>query len=266
VAAGQQRAKAVLDNWAAAVSASGGAPAVVPVGDLTGTTGVWEMPFGDNAKQALMAGMVLTESGLDVPHPATAEVVWSDGRTATVPVMAAQDALAAIGRAATSDQRCGECQPLIAVSAALTTGPIQTTRGPATAPVWEFTIRGTSVKVTRVAIANALAAPALADASGTVVAIDSAQAANGGTAVTVRFVGAPDPASEPCGEDYTADAVESDLAVTVLVWRHPHVGLPGACALVGAYRTAVATLVKPLGERPLLDPATGQPVTLTLTP
>ena len=34
--------------------------------------------------------------------------------------------------------------------------PIETTRGPATAPVWEFTLQGTAVKVTRVAIAHAV--------------------------------------------------------------------------------------------------------------
>jgi hypothetical protein len=36
----------------------------------------------------------------------------------------------------------------------LTTAPIQTTRGPAKAPAWEFTLKDTAVRVTRAAIAS----------------------------------------------------------------------------------------------------------------
>jgi hypothetical protein len=265
VAATRARAGEVLDHWAAAVAASGGKPAVVVVGELTRQVGDWEMPFGDNAKRALMAGLVLSESELTTPSPPTATVTWPDGSTIVVPVQDARDALAAIGRSAEPGATCGDCTPLVVAAAALTTAPITTTRGPATGPVWEFAIKGTAVKVTRVAIANAVVAPSLADDPVGAVSIDSAVVS--GTTLTVRFVGAPDPASQPCGEDYTADAIESDLAVTVLVWRHPNVSLvPVGCAAVGAYRTAAASLAKPLGERPVLDPATGQPVTLTIGP
>jgi hypothetical protein len=257
----------VLDHWAAATAASGGNPAVVVVGDLTGQVGDWEMPFGDNAKQALMDGLVESGTGLTTPAPTTATVTFGDGTTTSVPVISAQDALAAVGRAAGPGASCGDCSPLVVISAELVTDSITTTRGAARGPVWEFGIRGTAVKVTRVAIANAVVAQPMEDDPGGALAIDSASSGVGGTTVTVRFVGAPDPASQACGEDYTADSVESDLAVTVLVWRHSNVGLlPMGCATVGAYRTATATLARPLGDRPVLDPASGQPVTLTLAP
>ena len=267
VTAMQARATKVLDHWAAASAASGGTPTVIVVGDLTGQVGDWEMPFGDNAKRALMAGLVLSNTELNAANPSTATVTWSNGQATTVPVLDAQDAIAAIGRGGGAGASCGDCSPLMAVSAELATDPITTTLGPARGPVWEFGIRGTAVKVTRVAIANAVVAQPMEDDPGGALAIDSASSTVGGTTVTVRFVGAPDPASQPCGEDYTADAVESDLAVTVLVWRHPNVSLlPMGCTAVGAYRTVTATLARPLGDRPVLDPASGQPVTLTLAP
>lgn len=266
VAAGQARAAKVLDNWAASVQRAGGATNVAVVGNLTGQVGDWEMPFGDNGKRALMAGMVVSEGTLGGNAPASGTVTWQDGSTATVPILGVQDSLAAIARAGMASP-CGDCQPLIAERASLVQAAINTTRGPATGPVWEFTIRGTAVKITHVAIANAIVPAALEDSPGGVMSIDSANGSATSSSVTVSFVGAPGPASEPCGEDYTADAVESDLAVTVLVWRHPHVTvLPEGCALVGARRTATATLAKPLGDRPVLDPATGLAVPLTLRP
>ena len=109
----------------------------------------------------------------------------------------------------------------------LGSGPIDTTRGAATGPIWTFAIKG--------------------------------------TALTVSFVGAPLPGNQPCGEDYFAEAVESNLAVTVIVTRHPFLGPVVACPAVGATRTATATLAAPLGDRTVLDLQGGQPVTLTLT-
>lgn len=67
-------------------------------------------------------------------------------------------------------------------------------------------------------------------------------------------------------QDYTAEAVESDLAVVVIVTRHPRVGLGEACTAVGARRTATATLVAPLGDRVVLDLQQGAPVSLVLAP
>lgn len=55
---------------------------------------------------------------------------------------------------ACGDTASTDCAVLQATAAELTSGPIQTSRGPATAPIWVFTLTGTAVKVTRVAIAN----------------------------------------------------------------------------------------------------------------
>ncbi len=96
------------------------------------------------------------------------------------------------------------------------------------------------------------------------LAIDSASGSVGGTELTVAFVGAPETGDKPCGEDHTAEAVESDVAVVVIVTRHPHVTM-GACSAVGARRTATATLAAPLGDRAVLDLQQGTPVPVVLT-
>jgi hypothetical protein len=243
----QGQAQAVLARWAAAVAAAGGPSAVVVVGEQTGQVGDWELAVGDNNKRALMAGLVETDSSVTGAAQPDGEVQWQDGTTATVGVISAQEAVTSIKAGASGP--CGDCQPLRITAARLTTGPIQTSRGPAAAPVWEFTMQGTAVRVTRVALANAVSVvlPAWnANDAPVGLAIDSAGATVGGRELTASFIGAPLPGDQPCGEDYTAQAVESDLAVVVIVTRHPHLTF-GACTAVGATRSATAELAAPLG-------------------
>jgi len=44
----RDRAQAALAHWADAVSAAGGKPRIVPVGELTSQVGDWELAIGDN--------------------------------------------------------------------------------------------------------------------------------------------------------------------------------------------------------------------------
>lgn len=261
-----QQAQAALARWADAVAAAGGPSPVILVGELTGQVGDWELAVGDDNKRALMAGLVEANTSLAAEVPPDGEVRWPDGTTATVPVLSAQQAVAAIPAGATAP--CGDCTPLRITATRLTSGPIETSRGPATGPVWEFTVQGTAVKVTRVAIAHPITVvPPPWDPNNPPVglAIDSASGKVGGRELTVAFVGAPLPGDQPCGEDYTAEAVESDLAVVVIVTRHPHAAL-GACSAVGAPRTASVELAAPLGERAVLEVQQGLPVPVVLTP
>lgn len=261
------QAQAALSRWADAVAAAGGPSTVVLVGERTGQVGDWEANVGDNDKSALYAGMVAADPALSSVTPPQGKVRWEDGTTAIVSVLAAQQALLAIQTDTSSP--CGDCRALHVKSATLTTAPIQTSRGAATGPVWELTIDGTSVKVTRVAIADAITVvPPTWDANNPPVglSIDSASGTVGGRTLTVTFVGAPSPGDQPCGEDYTGDAVESDLAVVVIVTRHPHATLGEACSLVGAARTATVMLTAPLGQRAVLEVQQGLPVPVVLTP
>ncbi len=264
-AAAHQRAQAVLARWAESVAAVGAQAAVTPVGELTGQIGDWEEVVGDNNKRALMAGMVASVNPLSEEAPPDGDVAWQDGTTTKVPLMPAQEAIVAIE--STTSAPCSDCAMLLVTDARLTSRPIQTSRGPATAPIWEFTLQGTAVKLTRVAIANPVVVAPDEVGSGLGLAIDSASGTVGGTELTVAFVGAPEPGDKACGEDYTAEAVESDLAVVVIVTRHPHAAPFGeACSAVGARRTATARMAAPLGNRVVLDLQQGTPVPVVLAP
>lgn len=264
----RQQARSALARWADAVAAAGGASSVVIVGELTGQVGDWEEAVGENNKLALMAGRVEADANQPAEAPPDGEVRWPDGFTASVALVSAQQALAAMQAGAAAP--CGDCTSLRISGSRLTTGEVETSRGPATVPIWEYTLQGTAVKVTRVAIAHPITvAPPPWDPNNSPagLAIDSASGLVGGRELTVTFVGAPLPADQPCGEDYTAEAVESDLAVVVIVTRHPHGGFGfGACRLAGAVRTAMAELAAPLDERAVLEVQQGLPVPVVLTP
>jgi hypothetical protein len=260
------QAQAALARWADAVGAAGGPAAVVLVGELTGQIGDWEVEVGENNKLALMAGSVEIDAGPPADGPPAGEVRWQDGTTTSVPLNSAQQAVAAIR--AGSLEPCSDCAPLRITAARLTTGPVETSRGPATAPIWEFTVHGTAVRVTRVAIADAITVvppPWDPNNSPDGIAIESASGTVGGRELTVAFVGAPRPGDQACGEDYTAEAVESDLAVVVIVTRHPN-SVVGSCTAAGAPRAATVELAAPLGERAVLEVQQGLPVPVVLTP
>jgi hypothetical protein len=261
----QRQAQAALARWADAVAAAGGNSPVVLVGELTGQVGDWELAVGDNNKRALMAGLVESVSSQPADVPPDGEVRWQDGATSSVPLISAQQAVVAIQTG--SAERCGDCAALRITAARLSTGPIETSRGPATAPLWEFTVEGTAVKVTRVAVAHPITVvppPWDADNPPVGLAIDSASGAIGATRLTVSFTGAPLPGDQPCGEDYTAGAVESELAVVIIVTRHPHLTF-AACTAAGARRTATVDLAAPLGDRVVLEIQQGLPVPVVLT-
>ena len=260
-----EQAEAALARWADAIAAAGGQTRVIPIGELTGQVGDWEPDVGDNNKSALMAGLVAASASLPADPPPDEEVAWEDGTRETVPVLSAEEALAAIWQG--PKDICADCDSLLITDARLTTGPIQTTRGLATGPLWEFTLQGTAVRLTQVAIADPVrVVPPPWDANDPPIGlrIDSASGSVGGRELTVTFVGAPHAGDQPCGEDYTAEAVESDLAVVVIVTRHPALTF-GGCTAVGAYRTTTVGLAAPLGERAVLEVMEGTAVPVELT-
>lgn len=255
------QAEAALARYAAAAGGSG--RVFQPAGELTGQIGDWELAVGGNNKAALMAGMLEAVKPLSTSPPPDGTITWSDGTSARVPLLSAAAALAEVK--STAGGACGDCNPLAVVAATLTKVSIQTNHGPATAPAWSFALEGTAVRVTRVAVADAVQVvpPTWDPEHGPIgVSIQRASLAADGRTLTVYFVGAPDPASRPCGEDYVAEAVESDLAVAVIVHRHPN-PLPAACPAIGAERTASLTLAAPLGPRAVLEVQEGLPVPVT---
>ena len=262
-----QEAQGDLTRWADVVAAAGGQTAFVPVGELTGQVGDWELAVGDNNKPALMAGLVEAAVSLPAAIPPDGELSWQDGSSKTVRLISAQQALSELK--ADAGGSCPECVPLQVTGARLMSGSVETSRGPAQAPVWEFTLQGTAVLVTRVAIADRVTVvPPPWDTSDPPVGISiiSATGTVGGRQLTADFVGATAPGDQPCGADYTAEAVESPTAVVVIVTEHSNNGPAQVCDLVGAARTAEVELAAPLGERTVLEVRQGLPVPVLLNP
>ncbi|WP_144022564.1 hypothetical protein [Asanoa hainanensis] len=94
------------------------------------------------------------------------------------------------------------------------------------------------------------------------LSIESATGTAVSTRLSVTFTGARGPATESCGADYYAEAVESANAVVVIVIAQPHGG-DETCALAGYVRTATLNLAQPLGRRAVLEACQGQPVPVT---
>jgi len=269
----QQQAQAALTRWADVVAAAHGDQGVVLVGDLTAQVGDWEPAVGDN-KGALMAGRVEAAASLPAATGGEGTVTWQDGTTTSVPAISAQQAVAGIRADAPAVGDCPDCVPLQITGARLTSGPVTTNRGSAMAPVWELTLRGTAVKVTRVAIADPIrvALPPWdrvpwgnAEDRPAGIPIDSATTTVGQQELTVSFVGLPLPADQPCGADYPAETVESSLAVVVIVAARPN-GAADACDAAWVRRTTSVTLAAPLGLRTVLEITQGRPVPVRVTP
>ena len=260
------QARAALQRWDAAAAAAGD-QALVVVGDQTGQIGDWEEAVGDN-KEALIAGKVETAVALPTDTPPPADIRWDNGSVRTLPMISASQALRDIQAAGA--QACPTCDPLAIIGAALTSVEIETNGGPARAPAWDFALRGTAVHLTRVAVAagaKITVVPPAWDPNHAPVglSIESASGSASSQGLTVTFTGAPGPRSEPCGADYTGEAVESSTAIVVIVIESSN-PLPVVCAAVGAMRTATVHLASPLGDRAVLEVQQGLPVPVTLTP
>ena len=256
------QAQDALTRWADAAAKSGGAT-ISFVGDQTSQIGDWEAAVGDNNKSALMAGLLAAPTPLSDSRPARGRVKFVDGDTIDVDVLSAADALDdLIAAAVANGGECGDCRPLRITDAHLATGLVETTQGPAEAPMWVFTIDGTAVRVTRVAVDPSITVvppPYNADRPPAGLSIDLAVGTPDSTKLTVSFTGAPKNGDQACGADYTAEGVESDLAVVVIIIAHEN-PTPAACAAVGKTRTASVTLASPLGKRAVLEVTQGLPV------
>ncbi|MEV0155990.1 hypothetical protein AB0H57_19920 [Micromonospora sp. NPDC050686] len=265
----RQQARAALDRYEQAVRRAGNSRRFVPVGALYDQIGDWEADNGQY-KAAFLSGLVEPAAALP-PLPRSRGLVrWADGERLAVPLAGAEATLAGFRTGHGAD--CGGCPVLRVTGARLTTLRVDTTRGPATAPAWEYTLDGTSVRVVRLAVdasAQVRVEPPSWDPNApTALGIDAAVTSRGSLRLSVSFTGAPETGDKPCGKDYTAEAVESETAVVVIVYSHPYPSpLPEGhgCLAIGAQRSAEAELVREVGERAVLDVQQGLPVRLTVT-
>lgn len=265
----RDRAQQILDRWAeAAGSAAPGS--IVVAGDLTAGGG-WDGPNAGDQKIAFLSGAIEATSPLPANPPPPGQVTWADGTTQQVALLSAAEALEAMTHELSAGGGdCSKCQPLHVAGAELVSGEVDTPRGPATAPLWQFGWAAGEEPIdpiTYVAIRDLIVVSPLKISDVRGIRIDHAYGRADSTYLTVQFVGSPYGGDNPCGADYTAEAVESDLAIVVIVHEsHSAAGGPQPCAAVGATRAATAHLSALLGTRALLDIQDGTPVPITNDP
>ncbi|MEV6302134.1 hypothetical protein AB0M02_22150 [Actinoplanes sp. NPDC051861] len=259
------QAREALARYEEAIRKAGGAPRYVPIGELTGQRGDWEAAVGDDFKRALGAGQVVTSSELPRAPRRTGEVSWGSEEL-SLPLLSATEALDELAMTS-HHENCPDCRPLDATGARFTTVTVQTTRGQARVPAWEYTLKGTKVRITRPAVGSVSVklTPPSWDPYNTPagLAIDSAVTKVGSRTLTVGFTGAPKGAADPCGADYEASAVESEHAVVIVVETRLNAA-EQACPDIGFRRTAPVELAEPLGERAVLEVMQGLPVPVTI--
>lgn len=270
----QDQARKALDRWADVI---GDAPpnAIVFTSGLT-RGGGWHGKNADDKKVAFYAGMLEATVTLATETPPPGEVTWPDGSTSAAVLLSASEALDDLIVTAEAPDSCGqgECDRLKVIGATLTVAERDTSRGVARVPVWEFEFAESDVPlnpITQVAVRDRVILgpagewdPYGDNPIGT--RIEAAYGTPADTQLTVSFVGSPGRGDKPCGADYTAEAVESDLAVVVIV-RASQTFTPDSprptlmvCIALGALRTATVELDRPLGDRTVLEVQFGTPV------
>jgi hypothetical protein len=251
----QAQAQGALERWAAAVRENGGA-SIVFEGPLTSQIGDWEDDVAENNKSALDAGMVETSTSLSDERPGRREVKWVDGTSIEVDVFSARQAFDELVGATNAD--CEGCEPLHVTEANLATGLVETSEGPADVPMWVYSLRDSGVRITRVAVdAGVTVNPPPWDAEDPPlgVSIELAFGEPGSKDLEVQFIGALD----DCGVEYEVEAVESTLAVVIVIAERENAEA-GGCPAAGQLRTARIKLDAKLGERAVLEIRQGLPV------
>ena len=261
----RERARVVLANYDRAV---GDAQLVVLSGQEATVTGTLESR-NEHLKTAIDAGRLEAAGELPATPREQGAAVWTGGGRLSLPLLSAPEAL----RLLAVDDDCPECVRHPVTGARLTTMRVSTTRGPATVPAWEFSLRGTKMRVLRMALDSGPPVKADPPAGSPDDLPDGAVAESArvdGKRLTVALTGPREGADQPCGEDYVAEAVESDTAVAVLVrirrYSGPEPSVPPGtefgCLMVGHPRSATVTLAEPLNGRAVLEVQQGQPVPL----
>jgi len=248
-------ARAVLDRWEQAVNSA-------PDGSIAFTGfvsygGGWRGRDADDQKSAFLSGRIEASVQLPTDIPPPRDVAWDDGARATVPLISAADAFDELRRGLVGGG-CPECRPLEVVAARLITRGAETSRGWADVPAWEFTFTRRDspiVPVTHVAVRDRIDVRPREDVPHF---LSYALGTPTSTSLTVGF------SDSACGpEDFTAEAVESELGVVVLVQPDPPPdpdATPRICIAMAVGRTADVELEAPLGSRTVLDPVSGQPI------
>lgn len=180
------------------------------------------------------------------PAPATGTVDFADGKERVLPLQSARTAYDTIANVAPD---CKGCISLTVTRVGLTSAQVPTSRGPATVPVWAFTVRELDEPVRVVAVAEDTE-PAHPD-----IAIPPLP--------NSPIAGAIDPLpTDGSRIDYAVDLRTCDADIEPLVWETDLVVVLGAaftpqyeqaCSMDRHHRQVSVALSRPIGDRALVD-------------
>lgn len=191
--------------------------------------------------------------------PPSGVVTWPGGSTMKVKLLSEQQSFGQM-----AFDGCPTChiKPIDVTAARLTTLAIATSRGIATTPAWAFTIQGVSAPVIRTALARSsyVTLPIFSTPPEKLgpVGADFAEANAAAPSADGRTLTLAVEAS-PCATSWGGLVSEVGGAIVVGGWEHvPNPNQP--CTPQGFARKVTIRLAKPVGDRVILDAATGEPV------
>lgn len=262
------RAQQVIDAWNGSAVETAWRTGFVPLADLTyidhSGGSIYRSDDGTQqvaAKQAIMAGAYR----LDAPRLPAIEgmrdIRFPDGTSMSVPLLTASDAFRQLRRSEPDPTCSGPGCVLTVTAARLAEMTLATSRGQATVPAWAFTIAELTVPVLYVAVVPSAITPPpepaiepeprLTEVGG--VTADGVSAAEARRLKVHYGTGA-------CVESYRALAYES---TSVVVVGAEAVDSGGICTSQLVLRSSYVDLGEPLGDRVLLDAASGRPIVLS---
>ena len=226
-------------------------------------TSVPSSGFPSAAAERAFADRALVFEGPPPSGRPAGVVTWSDGSTMKVAVLSATRSFEALTRGGS----CVTCvsTPLVVTAARPATVAVPTSRGTASVPAWAFTIKGVSSPVIQVALAPGsyvtphddgaiIPAKELGPLGTGFAATTNARVSVTGRTLTLSLDG------EYCDTKWGGLVYETGGAVVVGGWLYrpdPH----GGCLAAIVGRLAVVRLAAPVGDRVVLEAATGRPVT-----
>ncbi|MDF3148392.1 MULTISPECIES: hypothetical protein [unclassified Streptomyces] len=202
-------------------------------------------------KEAYISENFVLRGDLPETPKRDAKVTWQDGDSLTLPLMGAREAYEKL------DNNDSPAPRLTVTGAKLSETTLATSRGPATVPVWLFTLKGYDTPLKQVAL-NASKPPEAPIGPVDQVSDDLWElnklvevAADGRSVTVLAHHGA-------CDDGPAVDVLETDGSVVLSGYI---VGTgDGPCTLQLLAKKVTVKLDRPLGDRILLDAFTGRPV------
>ncbi|MEW2328137.1 hypothetical protein AB0880_10040 [Micromonospora chersina] len=273
-----QRATEVADAWRPRPAWRSG---YVPLDEATVLVG--DPGFTDETKQAFLNGWYRDQIDLPAARPADGTIRFPDG-TLRVPLVSAAEAYAQLDQGdpppcdgrpmapaprpkggptvepgpdgPVATQAASPCVPLTVTGAKLGSASVRTSRGEATVPAWLFTVEGLRAPVARLAVAPSAVgtapegtAPSRPVDDGIVAALDLRAVT--GNRVDYRV------GTGACDSEPTPLVLERD---DVVVLGGGVVRSTGPCTMQLVMKPVSVTLKAPLGDRTVLDVASGAPL------